>query len=93
MNHNLNSAEAIVAIEDAEHKDLIFWRKVDQLFGLNLLEDAADIDYDARKMIADFNTERAKKNYQKSDQLREQLAERNLRIIEQDGKQYWQYIK
>ena len=44
-------------------------------------------------MIADFNTERAKKNYQKSDQLREQLAERNLRIIEQDGKQYWQYIK
>ena len=93
VNHNLNSAEAIVAIEDAEHKDLIFWRKVDQLFGLNLLEDAADIDYDARKMIADFNTERAKKNYQKSDQLREQLAERNLRIIEQDGKQYWQYIK
>lgn len=93
VNSNLNSAEAMVAIESSKDKDLVFWRKVDELFGLSLLADAPDIDEEANKLILEYQAERAKKNYQKSDQLRDELAQQNLRIIEQGGRQYWQYIK
>jgi len=93
VNDNLNSSEAMVVIETAQNKDLIFWQKVDGLFGLNLLNDAPDIDERATKMVAEYQAERAKKNYEKSDRLRDELAEQNLRMIEVDGKSYWQYIK
>lgn len=93
VNQNLNSSEAMVAIENAKHRDLIFWQKVDRLFGLKLVADAPDIDEGAKELISQYQAERAKKNYQKSDQLRDELAGRNLRIMEQGGRQYWQYIK
>lgn len=93
VNSNLNSSEAMVAIEGTPNRDLMFWQKVDELFGLNLMADAPDIDEDTEKVIAEYEAERAKKNYEKSDQLRDELAARNLRIVEQNGKVYWQYIK
>lgn len=93
VNQNLNSSEAMAAIEKVEHKKIEFWQKVDDLLGLELLKDAPDISGDARKKISEYENERAKRNYEKSDQLREELAEMNLRMVELDGKSYWQYIK
>lgn len=93
VNSNLNSSEAMVAIEGTPNRDLMFWQKVDELFGLNLMADAPDIDEDTEKVIAEYEAERAKKNYEKSDQLRDELAARNLRIVEQNGKVYWQYVR
>lgn len=92
VNNNLGSPAAMVAVEDAKQKDLAFWKQVDELFGLDLLKDAPDISAAAKDLISEYQAERAKKNYTRSDQLREELAEKNLRIIEQNGRQYWQYI-
>lgn len=93
VNNNLNSPAALVAVESAAKKNITFWRKVDELFGLNLIKDTPGLSMDDGKLIDEYLAERAKKNYTRSDQLRDELAKRNLRIVEQNGKVYWQYIK
>lgn len=93
VNNNLGSPAALVAVESATKKNITFWRKVDELFGLNLIKDTPGLSMDDRKMIDEYLAERAKKNYVRSDQLRDALAARNLRIVEQNGKIYWQYVR
>lgn len=93
VNKNLNSPAAMAMIDQATKNGISFWQKIDQLFGLNLIEDSPGIDEEAQQIIKDYNHERAQKNYEKSDQLRDKLAQKNLRITEIDGTQYWQYIR
>lgn len=93
VNNNLNSAAAIVEVEHTKHRDMLFWQQVDKLFGLKLIDDTPDIDDDMKALVAKYQTERAAKNYQKSDQLRDELGKRNIYMTTQDGREYWQYIK
>ncbi len=91
VNNNLNSPEAFAVIDEFE---LTFsdWQKVDELFGLNLIADTPDIDDDARRIIFERETARARKDWVESDRLRKLLAERGIGVKDTPSGSVWEYL-
>lgn len=91
VNNNLNSPEAFAVIDESK---LAFsdWQKVDELFGLNLIADAPDIDDDTRRIIFERETARARKDWAEADRLRELLAERGIGTKDTPDGSVWEYL-
>lgn len=91
VNNNLNSPEAFAVIDESK---LTFsdWQKVDELFGLNLIADAPDIDDDTRRIIFERKTARARKDWAEADRLRELLAERGIGVKDTPNGSVWEYL-
>ena len=91
VNNNLGSPEAFALIDGLE-LTMDDWRKVDELFGLSLIEDTPDIDDEARGLIARRAVAREAKDWAESDRLRDLLAEKNIGVKDTAEGVVWEYL-
>ncbi len=91
VNNNLNSAEAFAIIDNSE---LSFedWKKVDELFGLNLINDSPDINDETRALIEERAYARAIKDFAKSDKIRDELSAKGIAVRDAVGGAIWEYL-
>lgn len=93
LNNNLNSAQAFAFIDYADRYSRTFWQQIDELFGLNLIEDSPKLNTECRKILTMRANARANKNYIESDRLRDELKRYNLTVLDTPQGQIWQYLK
>ena len=91
MNENLNSAEAF-AIIDSATIGLDDWKKIDELFGLDLIEGTKNIDDDTQELIKKRDEARANKDWATSDEMRDELAKKNIAVKDTPDGSIWQYL-
>ena len=91
INDNLNSAEAFSVI-DTHALSVDDWKKIDELFGLNLLADSPDIDDEIRGLIDERQKAREAKDYAKSDEIRNVLREKGITVEDTPNGPVWQYV-
>lgn len=91
VNNNLNSAKAFSLIDNSI-LSLDDWRKVDELFGLNLIKDAPDITEEVWRLIREREQAREAKNYKQADNLRNKLAEKNIKVNDTADGPIWEYL-
>lgn len=91
LNDNLGSAAAFALIDnsDLSIKD---WQTIDELFGLDLIKDSPDISDAQKQLIEDRNKARKNKDYQKSDELRNELEKQGITIKDTKNGPIWQYF-
>ncbi len=91
VSENLNSAEAF-AIIDSATISLEDWQKIDELFGLDLIDGTPDIDDEMRALISKRDEARKNKDWSASDQLRDELAKKNIAVKDTPDGSIWQYL-
>ena len=91
MNDNLNSPEAF-AIIDTSDLTMEDWKKVDDLFGLNLVADTPDISAKTYALISEREKARAEKNYARSDEIRDELKAQGITVEDTPNGPVWQYL-
>ena len=91
LNENLNSAEAF-AIIDSATISLDDWKKIDELFGLNLIAETPEISEEVKGIILEREKARAGKNWAESDRLRDELAEKNIAVKDTASGSVWEYL-
>lgn len=92
VENNLNSAEAFAVIDGAV-LSLEDWQKVDELFGLRLIEDTPDIDDATRELIAERQKARDARDFARADELRDKLAEKGITVRDTTDGGVWEYLK
>lgn len=92
VNNNLNSAEAFALIDNSA-LSLDDWKKIDELFGLRLIADSPDVSGKIADKIIKREEARERKDYARSDEIRDELARQNIRIDDTKDGSVWQYIK
>lgn len=93
LDDNLNSPQAFAAIDEAGNGDIKFWQYIDKLFGLSLLHDAPVLTDEQEKLINQRASARNKKDFARSDELRQQLADDNISISDTPDGQVWGYVR
>lgn len=93
LNDNLNSPQAFAAIDEVGNGDLKFWQYVDELFGLGLLNDAPVLTDEQAKLIKERAITRSQKDFARSDELRNRLANENVSISDAPSGQVWGYVR
>ena len=91
VDNNLNSAEAFAIIDNSD-LSLDDWKKIDELFGLNLIADSPDTDDETRALIEERSYARATKDYAKSDDIRDQLATKGIAVRDTADGAIWEYL-
>lgn len=91
VNDNLNSPEAFAVIDNSE-LDYDDWKKVDELFGLNLIIDTPEIDGVLKELIEKRKLAREQKDWAESDRLRDELAIHGIGIKDTPDGQVWEYL-
>ena len=92
VSENLNSAEAFAVIDSATIS-LEDWKKIDELFGLNLIADTPDVSEEIVDMIIEREKVRAEKNYARSDEIRDELLSRGVALRDTPDRAVWEYTK
>ena len=92
VNGNLNSPEAFAVIDNSE-LTLEDWQKVDELFGLKLIEDTPDVDDEVRELIAKRTAAREAKDWAEADRLRDELAQHNIAVKDTPTGPVWEYLE
>jgi cysteinyl-tRNA synthetase len=92
VNDNLNSPKAFALI-DTLNLNLKDWQNIDKLFGLNLIEDSPNLNDVANKTILEREIARQAKDYEKADQIRDELANQGITIKDTATGPIWQYSK
>ena len=96
---NLNSPNALAALDTAlpEFTNNI-WAdpglvdSLDLYFGLNLRDSTPDISDQQKQLIKDREIARAKQDWTKSDQLRQQLENEGISLLDGKDGTIWQYL-
>ena len=91
VNNNLNSAEAFAIIDNSE-LNLEDWKKVDELFGLRLISDTPDISEEQYALIKKRDEARLEKDFEKSDEIRDELLEQGIAVKDTADGGVWGYI-
>ena len=92
VNDNLNSPEAFALIDTLE-LTLDDWQKIDDLFGLNLINDSPNLDEKGLELISKREKARAEKDFALADQIRGRLAARGITVKDTPNGPIWQYLK
>jgi len=92
ISDNLGTPEALSIIDNPFPLNLPAVKLIDDLLGLNLLCSTPDITNEQKQIIEERNSARKKKDWTKSDQLREQLEKGNITVLDTDSGPLWQYI-
>ena len=92
VNNNLGSPEAFSLIDNTE-LTLEDWSKIDELFGLSLIDDTPDIDDGVRMSISERQLAREQKDWNKSDEIRDSLAEKGITVEDRPSGPVWQYLR
>lgn len=104
VNDDLNTPEALRVIESAfsalqpsvlhtVQKSALddFLSFIDDIFGLKLVESTTDIDEDSKVLILERTRAREDKNWQRSDELRDELAARNIQLNDSAAGTIWSW--
>ena len=91
VNNNLNSAEAFSIIDTSE-LSMEDWKEIDELFGLNLINDSPDVNDAVRDLISERQAARENKDFARSDEIREELKSFGIAIEDTPNGPIWQYI-
>ena len=91
-NDNLNSAEAF-AIIDTSDLSLSDWQKIDELFGLKLVEDTPVIAEDLTALVNEREQARKEKNFARADEIRDELARHHIAMKDTADGPIWQYTQ
>lgn len=91
VNDNLNSPQAFALIDQTENTNLEFWQQVDQLFGLNLINDSPDIDETVKHLIELRTDAKLKRDFVEADRLRDELLSHNITVKDTSTGPIWQY--
>lgn len=91
LEDNLNSPQAFAEIDATKNASLDFWQEVDQLFGLGLIDDSPKLNAEQQNLLAARQAAREQKDYQKSDEIRDQLLKQGIAILDGPEGQIWQY--
>lgn len=92
VNNNLNSPEAFAVIDNVV-LSLEQWQKIDDLFGLRLVEDTPVIAEELTALISEREKARKSKNYARADEIRDELARHNITTKDTPDGPVWQYLK
>lgn len=92
VSDDLGSPAGFALVDNIE-LDLAGWEVVDGLFGLGLTEDAPDISEEGKILLAEREMARKQKDFVKSDELRNKLAEYNIAVLDTPDGQVWQYVR
>ena len=90
VSNNLNSAEAFALI-DASTISLEDWKKIDELFGLNLVIDTPDVSEETVDIIIEREKARMDKNYSRSDEIRDELLAKGIALRDTPDGVVWEY--
>lgn len=92
VGNNLNSAEAFAIIDNLE---LSFedWKKIDELFGLDLGTNFKGLSEDVLELIRERREAREEKDWAKSDELRDELAKKGISMKDSASGSFWQYLE
>lgn len=93
LNDNLNSPQAFAAIDEVGSGNLEFWQHIDELFGLGLLDDAPILSDQQKDIIKERAAARSNKDFARSDELRDQLADGNISVSDTPDGQVWGYVR
>ena len=91
VNNNLNTAEAF-AIIDNSILSLDEWKKVDQLFGLRLIEDSPKITEETYALVLEREEARKNKDFNRADEIRNELTNEGITVKDTSDGPIWQYI-
>ena len=91
INNNLNSPEAFALIDNSE-LSMQDWVMIDELFGLNLIDDSPDIDGETRELIFERQKARENKDFARSDEIRDILKEKGITVKDTADGPIWQYL-
>ncbi len=64
---------------------------IDELLGIELIDNSPDIDDDAKQLIIERNNARNNKDWQLSDKLRDKLATKNITLRDTASGVIWEY--
>jgi len=105
VNDDLGTPQALTIIDDAftrvvntrlihiDRRPFVqLIETIDSVLGLQLIDSTPDISDDAKRMILERNTARAEKDWNKSDELRNQLLEQGI-VVRDTGanESIWEY--
>lgn len=93
ISNDLNSPKALAMIDATPVFTLEFWQIIDGLFGLGLIEGTPDMSEECKILLAEREMARAQKDFAKSDELRNKLAEYNIAVLDTPDGQVWQYVR
>lgn len=77
------------AVDQQSFRDLL--KFIDQLLGLGLIKTTPDISDQAKQLLQQRKAAREAKDYSKSDQLRQQLADQSITIDDSANNSFWHY--
>lgn len=91
VNNNLNSPEAFAIIDNAV-LDLEDWHKIDELFGLKLIEDSPEASSEIIELINEREEARNAKDFTRADEVRDVLAKHGISVKDTADGPIWQYL-
>ncbi len=106
LSDNLNTAEALAQVDAAfdtvasspldrihQHALVSYLETVDQLLGLQLLETTPDIDDGTKRLIIERTRARDNKDYQRSDEIRDELIKSGITVRDTASGPIWEYTR
>lgn len=90
VSNNLNSAEAFALIDNSE-LDFKDWQRIDQLFGLRLIEDSPEISPEAKNLILEREKARESKDFSRSDEIRDKLVLLGVNVKDTTDGTIWEF--
>jgi len=104
LQNNLNTPEALRIIDDAfagldnkplasihRHGLITLLESVDELLGIQLLDNTPDIDDDAKRLLLERRRARDAKDWATSDRLRDELQESGIAMRDTANDTIWSY--
>lgn len=92
VENNLNSAEAFAVIDGNEFS-YEEWERIDELFGLGLIEGAPKITAAQEALIREREAARAERDFARSDEIRDSLLAENIALKDTPAGTVWGYLK
>lgn len=106
INENLNTPKALSHIDEAfsrldnrpldeihRHGLMETLQTIDELFGIDLLGTTPDITDDQKRLVLERMRAREQKDWQRSDELRDQLAREGVRVRDTPKGTIWSYLQ
>lgn len=104
LNDDLNTPEVLRIVEEAfsavqasnhahiqQDAFLTFLAFVDEILGLQLVDTTPDIDEDSKRLLLERSRARDEKNWERSDELRDELAARNIQVSDTASGVTWSW--
>ncbi|MBQ9018560.1 cysteine--tRNA ligase [Candidatus Saccharibacteria bacterium] len=90
VNNNLNSAEAF-AIIDTNTLSFSDWEKIDELFGLRLIETTPNISEKTQALVIERSEAKKARDYEKADKIRSELLQSGIGLRDEKDGTFWYY--